>query len=88
MILAILISPELPPEIIVGLIFRVLEVVFPIRRRLPDVNYNAWDAFLGDEVGDGAVHEGDMALMRVLDYAAAKLAEGGIRTPEWAKDGR
>jgi hypothetical protein len=85
--LAIRISPELPPEVIIGLILRILEVVFAVRRRLPDVNDNAWDALSGDEVGDGAVHEGDMALVRILDYAAAELAEGGIGAPEGAEDG-
>jgi hypothetical protein len=87
MILAIRICPELPPEVIISLILRILEVVFAVRRRLPDVNDNAWDALLGDEVGDGAVHEGDMALVRILDYAAAELTEGGVGAPEGAKDG-
>jgi len=87
MILAVLISPELSPEIIVGLILRVLEVVFAVRRRLPDVNDNTWDAFLGDKVGDGAVHKGDMALVCVLNYTAPELAEGGVRAPERAEDG-
>ena len=87
MILAIGISPELPSQIVIGLILWILEVVFPVRRCLPDVNDNSWDALLSDEVGNGAVHEGDMALVRVLDYAAAKLAERGVGRPEGAKDG-
>jgi hypothetical protein len=87
MIFAIRISPELPPEVIIGLILRILEVVFAVRRRLPDVNNNAWDAFLGNEVGDGSVHEGDLALVWILDYAAAELTERGIGAPERAEDG-
>jgi hypothetical protein len=86
-ILTVLISLELSPEVIIGLILRVLKVVFAVRRRLPDVNDNTWDALLGDKVGDGAVHKGDMALVWVLNYAAAELAEGGVRTPEGAEDG-
>lgn len=85
--MAIRISPELPPQVIIGLIFRILEVVFAVRRRLPDVNYNAWDALLGDEVSDCAVHEGDMALVWILDYAAAEPAERGVGAPEGAEDG-
>jgi hypothetical protein len=83
-ILAILISPELPPQIIIRLILGVLEIVFAVGARLPDVDDDAGDALLGDEVGDGAVHEGDVALVRVLDDAAAQLAEGGVGAPEGA----
>jgi hypothetical protein len=87
MILAILIRPELPPQVIVALVLRVLEVVLAVRRRLPDVDDDARDALPGDEVGDGAVHERDVALVRGLDYAAAQLAEGGVGAPEGAEDG-
>jgi hypothetical protein len=87
MILAILISPELPPQIVIRLILGVLEIVFAVGARLPDVDDDAGDALLGGEVGDGAVHEGDVALVRVLDDAAAQLAEGGVGTPEGAQDG-
>jgi hypothetical protein len=87
MILAILISPELSPQIIIRLILGILEIVFAVGARLPDVDDDAGDALVGDEVGDGAVHEGDMALVWVLDDAAAQLAEGGVGAPEGAQDG-
>ena len=69
MILAILVSPELPPEVIIGLKLRVLKVVFAVGRRLPDINDNARDPLPGDEVSNGAVHKGDMASVWVLNYA-------------------
>jgi hypothetical protein len=84
MILAIRISPELPPQIIIRLILGILEIVFAVGAGLPDVDDDVGDALLGDQVGDGAVHEGDVALVRVLDDAAAQLAEGGVGAPEGA----
>ena len=54
---------------------------------MPNVDYDAWDALLGDEVGNGAVHQGDLALMRILDYAAAEFAEGRVGAPEGAENG-
>ena len=54
---------------------------------MPDVNDNAWNALIGDEVGNSAVHEGDMALVRILNYAAAELTEGSVGRPEGAENG-
>ncbi len=87
MILAIGISPELPPQVVIGLVLGILEVVFAVPGGLPDVDDDAGDALPGDEVRDGAVHEGDLAAVRVLNDASAELAEGGVGAPEGAEDG-
>lgn len=71
MIIPLPIRPKLPPQIIITLILRILKVVFPVTRRLPDIHDGVWDSLLGGEVGHFAVHQGDLAVVRVLDYAAA-----------------
>jgi hypothetical protein len=83
----ILICPKLPPEVIIGLVLRILEIVFPIRARLPDIHDCARDALFRGEVGDLAVHECDLSVVWVLDDAAAEVAEGGVGGPEGSEDG-
>jgi hypothetical protein len=60
-----------------------LEIIFAIRRGLPDVENGSWDALAGGEVGDGAVHPADpTALAGVLDYGGAEIAERRVWRPE------
>lgn len=87
-VLALLVAPELSAQVVGRLVVRVLEVVLAVGRGLPDVDDGAGDGLLGVEVGDDAVHEGDLAVGgRVLDDGAAVLAEGGVGGPEGAEDG-
>jgi len=88
MIFALLIGTKLAPQIIGGLIIRVLEVVLAIGRGLPDVDDSVGNTLLGDEVGHGAVHERHLSVgRRVLDDRATGRAEGCMGRPEGPEDG-
>jgi hypothetical protein len=70
---------EFPSQIIIRLVFWVLKVVFPVGRRLPDIDDRTWNALAGCEIGDLAVHESWLCLRSwVLDDASAELPEWGI----------
>lgn len=87
-ILAVVVGAELAAQVVGRLVLRVLEVVFAVGAGLPDVEDGAGDGLAGDEVGDGAVHEGDAAVgVGVLDDGRAVVAEGGVGGPEGAEDG-
>lgn len=87
-VFAVLVGLELAAQIVGGLVLRVLEVVFAVGAGLPDVEDGAGDGLAGQQVGDGAVHQGDAAFgVGVLDDGAAVLAEGGVGRPEGAQDG-
>jgi hypothetical protein len=87
-VLAILISSEFPSQVVIGLVFWVLEIVFSVRRCLPDVNDGVGDWLLGDEIGDGAVHECYSATFGngILHDAAAERTEWSVGAPEWAEN--
>jgi hypothetical protein len=86
-IISIGIRRELSSQVVIRLVFRVLEIVFPVRRRLPDINYRAWDTFSSCKIRDFPVHESGMAVRsRVLDDRSAEFAERCIRGPEGAED--
>ena len=88
MIIAIRIRSELPSQVIRGLVLRVLEIVFPVRGSLPDVNDCVGDSLAGQEIGHLAVHECGMSAGRgVLDDRAARLAERCVGRPEGSEDG-
>jgi hypothetical protein len=56
---------------------------------LPDIKHSSGDAFSGQEIRDFAVHQSWVsAWCWVLDDAATEFAEGGIRRPEGAENGR
>lgn len=79
MVFAIGIRPELSTQVVVGLVVWVLEIVFAIRRCLPDVEYRVWDALSGQEIENFAVHEGWVtARSGILDNAASEFAERGV----------
>lgn len=87
-VLALLVGPELAAQVVGLLVLGILEVVLAVGAGLPDVEDGAGDGLAGDEVGDGAVHEGDAALgVGVLDDGRAVVAEGGVGRPEGAEDG-
>jgi hypothetical protein len=82
-IIAVGISPELPSQVVIRLILWVLEIVFPIRGRLPDVDNSIWNTLASCKVCNFAVHQGRVSTWgRVLDDASAGLPERGIRRPE------
>lgn len=68
---------------------RTLEVIFPIRTRLPDIEDGAWNPF-AREVPDSAVHERHASALGrgIHDDAPAQLAERCIGRPEGPQDGR
>lgn len=87
---AVRIRAELAPEVVVGLVLRVLEIVLAVGGCLPDVDDGVGDALPGNDVGHAAVHERGLAERRhaVLDDAPAELAEGRLGGPEGPEDGR
>lgn len=87
-VLSILVGAELAAQVIGGLVVRVLEVVLAVGAGLPDVKDGVGDGLAGEEVGDGAVHEADLAAGgRVLDDGGAVVAEGSVGGPKGAEDG-
>ena len=84
MIFALRICPELAPQVVIGLVFGVLEVVFAVRGGLPDIDDSSRYWFFGDEIHDPSMHEGYLALVRVLYYASTIVAKRGVGAPEWA----
>jgi hypothetical protein len=66
------IRPELPPQIIRTLIIRILKVVLPITRRLPDIHHRAPHALSAPQRCHLSVHQRYLSAGGgVLDYAAA-----------------
>lgn len=87
MIIAIRIRSELSSQVIRGLVLGVLEIVFSVRRRLPDVDDCVGDSLAGQEIGHLAVHECGVSAGRgVLDDRAANLAERRVGRPEGSED--
>lgn len=87
-VFAVLVGPELAAQVVGALVLGVLEVVFAVGAGLPDVEDGVGDGLAGEQVCDGAVHQGDAALgVGILDDGAAVLAEGGVGRPEGAQDG-
>ena len=83
-VLALRVCAELATKVVIGLVFRILEVVFAVSRRLPDVEDSIGNRLLGKKVADGAVHESDLASRRntILNDATSELAERRVRAPE------
>lgn len=89
MVIAICISPEFSSQIVIRLVFWVLEIVFSVRRCLPDVNDGVGDSLAGEEINDFAVHQGGLTIgVWVLDDRASGLAEWGVGRPEGTEDRR
>lgn len=83
-ILSVLIGSELSSQVVIGLVLRVLEIVFSVGRCLPDVNDCVWNWLLSDQIGNGSVHQSSLSACRywVLDDATAKWSEWGVGAPE------
>jgi hypothetical protein len=87
MILPLLIRSKLAPQIIIALVLRVLEIILPIRRGLPDIEDGIGDSLSCDEIRDGSVHARHQPVRRhVLDDAGAEVAEGSVGGPEGPED--
>lgn len=87
-VLALGVGAELATEVVGRLVVRVLEVVLAVGGRLPDVEDGVGNGLASQEVGDGAVHQADLALrVGVLDDGVAVLTEGGVGRPEGPEDG-
>lgn len=79
---------EFPAQVVLGLVFGVEDVVFPVGGGLPHVEDGVGDGGRGLGVGDGAVEEGEFAVGRHVEHAGvAEGAEGGVGRPEGAEDG-
>jgi hypothetical protein len=78
-VLALLICGKLAPQVVRLLVLRVLEVVFSVGARLPDVDDCVGDALLGVQIHDYTVHESLLALgVLIADNAVTELAEGRV----------
>jgi hypothetical protein len=82
--IALRVGAELATKVVVGLVFRILEVVLAVAGSLPDVDDGASDGLLGHHITHRTVHERYLAVMRILHDAAAKRAKRCIRGPERA----
>jgi hypothetical protein len=79
-IFSVLISPEFSSKVVVGLVIWVLEIVFSVRRCLPDIDHSTWDSLSSQQISDLAVHQSRVsARRRILDDAATEFAERSIR---------
>jgi hypothetical protein len=88
-IFSVLVTLELPSQIVIRLVLGVLEIVFPVRRCLPDVNHSTRNSLSSQEIGDFAMHQGRVSTGGgVLDNVTAERTEWGVGRPEGAKDGR
>jgi hypothetical protein len=87
-IFSVLITLELPSQIVIRPVLGVLEIVFPVRRRLSDVDDCAWNSLSSQEIGNFAVHEGRVSAgSGILNYATTERAERGVGGPEGPEDG-
>jgi hypothetical protein len=78
-VFAILIASELSAQVVIRLVVWVLEIVFSVRGRLPDIHDGIRDALSSKHIGDFAVHKRRVSAWgRILDNAGAELAEGGV----------
>lgn len=78
-VFAIRIRSELPTQVVISLVFWVLEIVFSVRGRLPDIDDGVGDSLAGEQVGDLTVHERGVAVgCGVLNDGAAELTEGCV----------
>ncbi len=88
-VLAILIGTEFSPQVVWSLVLRVLEIVFPVGRSLPDIKYSARDGLAGHEITDDPVHEAHTSIRSgVLDDGCTVITERNIRGPEGSQNGR
>ena len=55
-VFAIRICSELAAQVIICLVFGVLEIVFAVRGRLPDIDDGIGNTLSGQQVGDFSVH--------------------------------
>ena len=81
-IFAILVRVKLPSQVVIGLIFRILKVIFSIRRGLPYIDDGSGNRLLRLEVRHASMHKSHFGLVRTVYYAGAVVAERGIRAPE------
>lgn len=80
MVLALLVGCELAPEVVGLLVLGVLEIVFSVGTRLPDVDDSAGNTLLCVEILDNTVHQRGLAVgVWVADDGVAEVAEGRVR---------
>lgn len=85
-ILSILIRLKLSSQIIRRLVIRILEIVFSIAARLPEVECDVWNGLLSGEITDYAMHVCYCAFVLVLDYGVPEFAPGCVGRPEGTED--
>lgn len=85
-VVPVLVGAELAAEVVGLLVLGVLEVVFSVRGRLPDIHDGVGDGFACVEVSDAAVHQAGATVVRAAGDGVAVLTEGGVRAPEGAQD--
>ena len=87
-VFSVLIGSELSSQVVIGLVFRVLEIVFSVGRCLPDINDCIWNWLLGDQIGNSSVHQSSFSTFWywVLHDATAKWSEWGVGAPEWTEN--
>lgn len=72
-VLAVLGGAELSSQVVVGLVLWVLEIILSVGGCLPEVEDGVGDWLLGLEIEDLAVHQGNVAIVLVLDDGATEL---------------
>lgn len=88
-VFAVLIGAEFAPQVVGGLIIRVLKVVLAVGRSLPDVEDGVGNRLPGDQVADDTVHQAHATVGSwVLDNGASIFAERSVWRPKGPEDGR
>lgn len=86
-ILAILIRAKFPAQVIRRLVVRVLEIIFPVAARLPDIKHRPGNPF-PFQIANDTVHLGHprTSRRRIHKDTRAQFAKRRIRTPKRAQD--
>ena len=87
-VFSVLVGSELSSQVIGGLVFWVLEVVFAVGACLPNIEHSSGNGLSSEKICNSAVHKSNLATGSwVLDNGAAVVPERGIGRPEGSKDG-
>lgn len=77
-VLSVLVGLELATKVVIRLVARILEIVFAVAARLPDVEGDIGNWLARGEISDDTVHVGYNTLVLVLDDGLAELSPWGV----------